>query len=145
MMETCPQCGARLPVGDSCRQRFEQCLALEYESPAAFGAVHHLTVLGYMLQHNAYSHNAWLRARAMLAQFVQNGVTPATMRQQTRTLLDSRRRAGHITRGAKLAGVATIHWTYTIAEVRLDNCEVYCADVHQWALSILADTERILE
>jgi len=143
MMEICPQCGARLPAGDSCQQRFEQCLALEYESPAAFGAVHHLSVICYMLQHNAYSHTAWIQARAMLAQFGQDSVTPAAMRQQIHARLDSGRRAGHITRGAKFAKFDAIHWTHTIANVRFDNCDVYCADVTLWALRVLADTEDI--
>lgn len=142
-MEACPQCGARLPSGDSCQQRFDQCMALEYESPAAFGAVHHLTVTCYMLQHNAYARDAWLQARTMLAQFVRDGVTPAAMRQQKLTELDGGRRTWHITRGAKLTEFATIDWTRTIADVRFDDCEIYCADVTRWALSVLADTEHI--
>jgi hypothetical protein len=45
-------------------------MALEYENPSAYGAVHHLTVACYMLQHNAYSRDVWLEARKMLAQFI---------------------------------------------------------------------------
>ncbi|GIK74587.1 MAG: hypothetical protein BroJett021_35750 [Chloroflexota bacterium] len=143
MMKTCPQCGARLPSNDSCQQRFDQCMALEYESPAAFGTVHHLTVTCYMLQHNAYARDAWLQARTMLAQFVRDDVTPAEMRQKNRSQLDSGQRAGHINRGAKLTEFDTIRWTSTIADVRFDDCEIYCADVARWALSVLADTEHI--
>ncbi|MFN3331055.1 MAG: hypothetical protein ACK47M_00915, partial [Caldilinea sp.] len=75
--------------------------------------------------------------------FVRDGVSPAAMRQQKRTELDGRRRTWHITRGVKLTEFATIDWTHTIADVRFDDCEIYCADVTRWALSVLADTEHI--
>ncbi len=53
MTNKCPECGAELPPGERCEERFNLCLALEYENPAAYGRVHHLTVACYMLQHNA--------------------------------------------------------------------------------------------
>jgi hypothetical protein len=141
MTPNCPQCGAATLPGETCHGRFGLCLALEYQNPAAFGAVHHLMVLCYMLQHNAYSREAWLEARNMLAQFVQEGVTPAEIRRQNRARLDSGRRAGSITKEAKLTEVNAIQWTRTIADVRLDNPDSYCADVVQWATAVLTDTE----
>ena len=47
----CPDCGGMQPPGASCRECFDALLAYEFERPAAFGAVHHLTVASYYLQH----------------------------------------------------------------------------------------------
>lgn len=145
MIQKCPQCGAGLPFDEPCRHRFDLCLAFEYQNPTAFGAVHHLTVACYLLQHNAYTRDVWLEARQMVAQFVRDGVTPAEMRQQNRAKFANGQRSWRVTTGEKLAEFATIRWTRTIADVRLDNPELYCADVTQWAMSVLADTEPLLQ
>jgi len=120
-------------------------MALEYENPTAWGAVHHLTVACYMLQHNAYARQVWLEAREMLAQFIQGGVTPAAMRVRNRSRLDSGHRAWSVTKGAKLSEFDTIDWSRTIAGVRLDAPTTYCADVRLWAISILRDTETLMQ
>lgn len=145
MIQKCPQCGADLPFDESCRHRFDRCLAFEYENPGTFGAVHHLTVVCYMLQHNAYTRPVWLAARQMVAQFVRDGLTPAEMRQQIRAQLANGQRNWRVTTGEKLAEFVTIRWTRTIADVRLDDPERYCADVTRWAESVLADTEPLLQ
>ena len=145
MTNKCPQCGAEYAGGDDCGNRFNLCLAKEYENPAAFGAVHHLTVICYMLQHNAYSHASWLGARDLLRQFMQQGVTPAQARQRNRDHLDSSQRAWSITQGARFPQFASIPWTRTVADVRLDTPETYCADVRLWAASVLADTEPFIQ
>ncbi|MCB0192999.1 MAG: hypothetical protein KDJ65_13730 [Anaerolineae bacterium] len=62
MSQKCLHCGANIQPNESCRDRFDLCLALEFENPIAFGAVHHLTVACYMLQHNAYARDVWLEA-----------------------------------------------------------------------------------
>ncbi|MCL4871458.1 MAG: hypothetical protein KJ063_21060 [Anaerolineae bacterium] len=116
-------------------------MALEFENPTVFGAVHHLTVACYMLQHNGYSRDVWLEARNMVAQFVHDGVMPAEMRRRGRSRLDSGHRTWSMSKGAKLAEFAAIVWSRTIADIRLDNPEIYCHDVTQWAMSILSDTE----
>jgi hypothetical protein len=51
MTEPCPSCGAAQAAGASCRDCFDALLAFENEHPPAFGAVHHLTVPCYFLQH----------------------------------------------------------------------------------------------
>jgi hypothetical protein len=95
-----------------------------------------------MLQHNAYSREGWLFTRALLARFVA-GDTPDAARRRSRGALDSGRRTWSVTRGEKLAGVDGIAWTRTIADVRLDTAERYCADVRAWAASVLADSEEL--
>ena len=145
MSQKCPLCGAEYPAGESCQDRFSRCMALEYENPAAYGAVHHLTVTCYMLQHNAYSREVWLEARKMLSQFIQGGVTPADMRKRNRSRFDNAHRAWSVTKGARLSEFETIVWSCTIADLRLDDPETYCSDVRLWAIRILSDTKTIMQ
>ncbi len=140
----CPQCGAELASGENCRDRFDLCLAKEFEHPTSYGSVHHLTVACYMLQHNLYSREAWLEARKMVAQFVHQGITPADVRRQNRQAFDSGHRQWSFTKGAKMAGLDGIVWSRTIADVRHDTPKVYCADVKTWATGVLSDTESML-
>ncbi len=144
MSVKCLQCGAVIPQGGQCRDFFDLCLAYEYENPTTFVAVHHLTVACYMLQHNAYSRNAWLEAREMVAQFVQQDVVPADMRKQNRQRFAGGQRKWSITKGEKLSEFDTIIWSATIADIRLDSPEIYCADVRHWAISVLEDTATLI-
>jgi hypothetical protein len=71
----------------------------ELEQPAYY-AVHHLSVAGYMLQHNIYSRDGWLETRELLSQFVHHGLTPAMARRQNRLKVDSGHRTLSFTEGA---------------------------------------------
>jgi spermidine synthase len=138
-----PLNGATLPSGEACEDRFNITQLKELEDPAYY-AVHHLSVLCYMLQHNAYSREGWMAVRDLLLQFVHRDLTPAMARQQNRVRLDNGHRTWSITKGAKLPGVKATAWTFTIAGVRLDTAEVYCADVRRWAESIVEDSEPLI-
>ena len=144
MPYTCPKCGAVYPSGEQCRDRFDACLVKDFEQPTSYYAAHHLIVTCYMLQHNEYSREGWLWARDLLARFVHDGLTPAAARERNRSMLDSGRRAWSMTIGEKLAQVDAIAWTRTIADVRLDTAEHYCADAERWARSLLADTDAMM-
>lgn len=137
----CPQCGAELPPDQTCRALFERCLVKDYEQPATYGAVHHLVVACYMLQHNEYSRRAWLGARQLVAQVIREGASPARLLQKMQPHLNSNTRTWKIVGEPKIAEVEAIVWTRTIADMRLDSAESYVADAHGWANSILADTE----
>jgi hypothetical protein len=143
MSFTCPHCGAVFVSGETCQDRFNAILSKEMEQ-AAYGAVHHLSVPCYMLQHNAYTREGWLEVRKLLTKFIYEGWTPARARRQNRVNADSGHRAWSFTRGAKLPEVEKIAWSRTIADVRLDTAEVYTADVRRWAESILADSEQLM-
>jgi hypothetical protein len=41
--------------------------------------------------------------------------------------------------------VRDIVWTRTSAELRIDTAEHYCADVRDWAIAVLADTEALVK
>lgn len=135
---TCPQCGATYATDERCEDRFNVSQIQELEDPAYY-AVHQFSVACYMLQHNAYSRDGWLATRDLLAQF-HAGLTPDEVRRRHRRDVDSGRRTWSITKGPKLAGVETISWSRTIADVRLDTAAHYCADVRAWAETILADS-----
>jgi hypothetical protein len=145
MTTICPQCGATLASGETCIDRFNATQIKEIENPASYYAVHHLSVPCYMLQHNAYSRHGWLAVRQLLHQFVYEGLTPAEARRQNRTTWDSGQRTWSLTKGAKLTQVDDIVWTRTIADVRIDTAEHYCADVRDWAIAVLNDTEALVQ
>ena len=99
----CPECGASRRPGESCQDRFHQCLALEYEDWTGYGSVHPLSVPAYMLQHpGQYSREGWLEARRLLAAFLA-GQSPAEVRQRSRSRLDSGHRPWRMTGGEGVA------------------------------------------
>ncbi len=143
MPHTCPHCRATFPGEETCQERFNISLLKEAEQ-SAYYAVHHLIVPCYMLQHNVYSRRGWLEVRKLLSKFVYDNWTPAMARRQYRVSADSGHRTWSFTKGAKLAGVENVSWSFTIADIRLDSAEIYCADVTRWAKQILADTEDLV-
>jgi hypothetical protein len=66
-MSDCAECGSVEEPGAGCKECFEGLLAYEFERPVAFGAVHHLTVASYYLQHpRGYSLDALAAWRQVL-------------------------------------------------------------------------------
>src|ERR671920_2146456 len=85
-MMTCADCGAAIADGESCRGMFEQLLAYEHAFPEAFGAVHHLTVAVYSLQHpRGYSRDAIRMWRVIIGDALDGNATTADFLQQART------------------------------------------------------------
>lgn len=82
--------------------------------------------------------------RERLRQFLSSTTRPSINADWGRTSFDSGHRTWNFTRGEKIAGVEIIVWSRTIADVRLDSAELYCADVLMWGLSILADSEDLI-
>jgi hypothetical protein len=145
MATKCPQCGATLASDETCRDRFNITQIKEVENPTSYYGVHHLSVPCYMLQHNAYSRQGWLAARQLLHRFVYEGLTPEEARRQNRRTMDSGQRPWSFTKGPKLTEVDDIVWTRTIADVRSDTAEHYCADVRDWAIAVLTDTTELIQ
>jgi hypothetical protein len=139
----CPICGAPLPPGSTCEDLFNAAQFREIEDPAYY-AVHHLSVPCYMLQHNNYSRRGWTAVRDLLSRFVEENLDPQTARHEIQQSPQGSQRGWSLTRGEKHPGVATIRWTRTVADLRLDSPDHYCADVRAWARSILEDSRQIL-
>lgn len=136
---TCPECGA-----ENCESRFNEFLALEF-TDAGYGAVHHLTVTAYMLQHSSkLTREGWLHERELLREFLVENKPPAFIRKQNKDLVDSGKRAFKIKSRDGLPVINKASWTKTILDVRTGNAEVYCADVSGWARAVLGEAEIIL-
>ena len=136
----CPECGAPEVL---CQTRFDEFLALEF-TDAGYGAVHHLTVTTYMLQHSSkLTREGWLHERELLREFLVENKPPAFIRKQNRDLVDSGKRTFKIKSRDGKPVINKTSWTKTILNVRTENAEVYCADVSAWARAVLEDVETI--
>lgn len=143
MQSRCPRCGAR-PAHTYYQNYFVTCQAQEFEQPAYF-SVHHISVPCYLLQYNRYSREGWLVTRERLLQYVNSEASPSMIADSDCRKFDNGHRTWSFTKGEKLAGVEDIVWSRTIADVRLDTAEHYCADVLAWGKSILSDTEALIQ
>lgn len=142
MPHTCPRCGATYPGDETCEDRFNTSQLRELERPDYY-AVHHLSVPCYLLQHNGYARRGWLEVCTLLGEFVA-GLAPDEARRRLRVGVSSSTRDWRFTRGEKLPGVEMVAWSRTLADLRLDSAEHYCADVRAWAASILADAAELV-
>jgi hypothetical protein len=136
----CLECGAPETL---CQERFDEFLVLEF-TDAAYGAVHHLTVTAYMLQHSSkLTREGWLYERELLNEFLVENKPPAIIRKQNKDLVDNGKRTFKI---KSRDGVPIIHkttWKRTILDVRVENAQVYCEDVKAWARSVLVEAEAL--
>jgi hypothetical protein len=136
----CPECGA---TDSTCEARFNECLALEF-SDAAFGAVHHLTVAAYMIQHSSkLTREGWLHERMLLREFLVENKSPAFIRKQSKDLVDSGKRTFKIKSTGGVPVIIKTTWTKTILDVRMENTKEYCEDVTAWARSALEDADAL--
>jgi len=137
---TCPDCGA---PEMTCETRFHEFIVKEFEDPS-YGAVHHLTVTTYMLQHSSkLTREGWLYERQLLREFLVENKPPAFIKKQNKDLVDSGKRKFKIKSRDGLPVINKSTWTKTILDVRAENSEVYCQDVTGWARSALEESEKI--
>ena len=136
----CPECGA---PDNLCQTRFDEFLVLEF-TDAGYGAVHHLTVTVYMLQHSSkMTREGWSYERDFLRQFLVEKKTPASIRKQIKGTVDSGKRTFKFKSRDGLPVIDKTTWTKTILDVRAENAEVYCEDITAWARSVLEDAQAI--
>ena len=136
----CPECGA---PDSLCQTRFDEFLVLEF-TDAGYGAVHHLTVAAYMVQHSSkLTREGWLHERELLREFLIENKPPAFIRKQNKDTVDSGKRKFKIKSRDGLPVINKTTWTKTILDVRVENAEVYCEDVTAWARSTLEDVQGL--
>ena len=136
----CPECGAPETL---CQTRFDEFLVLEF-TEVGYGAVHHLTVTAYMLQHpSKLTREGWLHERELLREFLVENKPPAFIRKQNRGLVNSGKRTFKIKSRDGLPVINKTMWTKTILDVRTENAEVYCADVSVWARAVLEEAQGL--
>jgi hypothetical protein len=137
---TCPECGA---PDHLCQTRFDEFLVLEF-TDAGYGAIHHLTVATYMLQHSSkMTREGWLHERELLREFLVEKKSPAFIKKQNKDLVDSGKRTFRFKSKNGIPVINKTTWTKTILDVRPENAEVYCEDVTAWARSVLEEAREI--
>ena len=136
----CPECGA---PDNLCHTRFDEFLVLEF-TDAGYGAVHHLTVAAFMVQHSSkLTREGWLFERGLLREFLVENKPPAYIRKQNKDVVDSGKRTFKIKSKTGLPVINKITWAKTILDVRMENAEVYCEDIAAWARSVLEEAEEV--
>jgi len=136
----CYECGA---ADNLCQTRFDEFLVLEF-TDAAYGAVHHLTVATYMLQHSSkMTREGWLYERELLRQFLVQKKSPAMIRKQIKDTVDSGKRKFTFKSKDGVPVIDKSTWMKTILDVRVENANVYCEDINAWARSALEEAEAI--
>ena len=137
-MPECPDCGAHLEDDETCRSLFERLLAHEYAFPEAFGAVHHLTVAAYSLQHpRGYSGDAIRMWRVIIAESLDGLSTPANFLERARAHFSGGVRVREP--GAEPPEGWPTRWPMTAADVvGAPDAAAHIERVRQWAASIRA-------
>lgn len=137
-LTSCPECGADWSDGQTCTDHFH--LMLFWEFDYQLFDVHHLMVVSYNLQHpSIYSPETLRDVKKMLRAFLEEGVTPQTMRQQISRTVDSSTRTHKITGTPEAHGSyeKPVTWEMHAVDVIHAGREHYFASVRQWAESIL--------
>jgi hypothetical protein len=140
-MSNCPECGA---ADRLCQTRFDEFLILEF-TDAGYGAVHHLTVATFMVQHSSrMTREGWLYERDLLRQFLVEKKPPALIRKQIKDRVDSGKRTFKFKSRDGVPVIDKTTWRRTILDVRAEDAEVYCADINAWARATLEEAEAII-
>ena len=136
----CPECGAPDTL---CQTRFDEFLVLEF-TDAGYGAVHHLTVATFMVQHSSkMTREGWMYERDLLKEFLIENKPPQLVRKQIKDTVDSGKRKFKIKSTTGLPVIDKTTWTKTILDVRAENAEDYCEDINAWARSVLEEAEEL--
>ncbi len=80
--------------------------------------------------------------RNTLSGFLVDGITPGQMRRQATASLDSGTREFSFRKGERM-DLTRIVWSSTIADIRLDDAEIYRAGIRRWAQAVLDDSMSI--
>ncbi|MGE5550144.1 MAG: DUF5946 family protein [Bacteroidota bacterium] len=142
----CPECGAPLPDGGSCRGYFHELLLLEAEVPGAPGAMpHFFAVASYNLQHPSQFTPAILtRLRASLDDALAGRASIRDLRRRARYQADGParvlRRPGDVAAGEEQPGLWNwpTRWPMTVADVCRVSPALYIERVRQWAAAVSA-------
>jgi hypothetical protein len=139
----CPECGAPVTEKYSCTEHFHRFLILEFSDPE-YGAVHHLTVAAYMLQHpSRLSRSGWLGMRALLSRFLEEGIDPQSVRAEMRAEVDSSQRTWSLVKGPRMELPENFSWSITILSVNESDAAQYRLGIERWARQALNDAAKI--
>ena len=136
---TCTSCGAPHEAGRTCEDDFHQMLYWEAEEPA-LGAVHHLMVLCYHIQHPAlYSPDGLKFSIGLLRQFVETGALPQDVRKRIAPQVDSGKRSFKVKGTPESHGLyeRPVPWWMTASNVISTGKANYIESVKGWARSVM--------
>lgn len=142
----CPDCGAALAEGTTCRAIFDQFLALEFGDPE-YGAVHMLTVACYMIQHGQYSDAGLVWMEQRLRDYLEHGISAEQIRRGAAAETGQNRRGWKITRQPGDAPQPRVAWSMTIADAarQAEDPAQYRQAVTQWARIVLQEMQPLLK
>ena len=136
----CPECGA---PDQQCQSRFDEFLVLEFTDPG-YGAVHHLTVAAFMVQHSSrMTPEGWKYERDLLREFLVEKKTPAMIRKQIKKTVDSGTRTFKFKSKTGVPVIDKPTWSKTILDVHSETAEVYDEEINAWARSVLEEAEGL--
>lgn len=147
MSETCPECGAPVPEGGTCKDNFHALLALEWQVPDGAGAIaHFFAVSAYGLQHPESMHYtaealAWLRSAVTEA--IETGCSVEELRASAQA--QSHESGAHVTRHGDdpVPAWGRSSWTTTVADVIAGGVDDYGGRVKAWASATLSDIDQV--
>jgi len=142
----CEECGAPQLAGASCLDCFHGLLAFENEHPAAFGAVHHLTVASYYLQHpRGYKPEVLEMWRSAIADSLSGRSTPRDLLRRASAKFEG------ATRVRNPMAVSPAGWprTWPVASLNVYDPRVeppdegsYIEIARAWAASVIAHLHK---
>jgi hypothetical protein len=138
----CPECGAVVPEGGTCRDNFNALLLLEWQIPGGPGALSHFyAVATYGLQHPEsmnYTAKTLEGLRASVADALAGRATIPMIRDRNRRATEGAVRVTRRDGEAKVSWRSGA-WPMTIADVLTveAEAEAYAERVARWARSVL--------
>jgi hypothetical protein len=138
-MEVCAECGAPRRRGLTCRQQWDELLALEFSDPRA-APVHLLTVACYQLQHPRtfpLTAEARHRLRELLEDVVLRGRPLGEARDALQQRFDGPAR---VAAAAEPVAAAPAAWSMTIVQVGGPDPDIHVATVRRWAASVCEES-----
>jgi hypothetical protein len=139
--DRCPECGAPVPAGGTCRDNFHALLLLEWQVPGGPGELaHFFAVASYNLQHpdgQGLTAEALAGLRAAVADVLAGRASLDEIRHRARRGAAA---AGRVTRreGDATARWNVAAWPVTVADVCAEGAADYARNVEHWAASVVA-------
>lgn len=137
---TCAECGAPEADGRTCRDRFDERLALEF-SDARAGSVHFHTVACYQLQHPTafgLGEEGCAGLRTALEDVEVRGVPVSEVRRRMGDAFAGATRV-RVREDGPATSAAPRRWTTTIADLGPVDAATHADRVRRWARDVLTD------
>lgn len=137
----CPGCGAPRQRGLTCREQWEELLALEFSDLRA-GRVHFLTVACYQLQHPssfALSPEATEQLRSALEDVVVHQRPVTAVRDEMQQAFTGSRR---VRSAGSAETTPSSTWSVTVADLGAPDPLEHEERIHRWARAVLDDVSR---